>query len=106
MGGVFAPAPGRAMKPAYGFGGGAVKTPMFQCPVSAIPDVVWTLLEHWRSCRAMGCLPVAGGWVDQPMLVRLAFPIFEQEMRAWEASRSASPDASMLAAVAGLKGRR
>lgn len=107
MGGVFAPVPGRALRPAYAYGppGRATKDVLFQCPVSAIPDDVWTLLAHWRACRAMGCLPAPGAFVDQPLLVRRAFPIFEHEMRAAEASRGASND--MLAAVlAAMKGGR
>jgi hypothetical protein len=109
LGAVFAPVPGRSLKPAYAYGSPSAraKDVLFQCPVSAIPEVVWTLLDHWRSCRLMGCLPVAGGWVDQPLLVRRAFPIFEQEMRGWEASRSgAGSTEAMAALLAAMKGGR
>lgn len=107
MGGVFAPVPGRSLRPAYAYGppGAAAKDVLFQCPVSAIPDVVWELLDHWRSCRALGCLPVAGGFIDQPLLVRRAFPVFEREMRQWEQSRGGSSDA-LGAVLAALKGGR
>lgn len=107
LGGVFAPVPGRSLRPAYAFGpaSAAAKDVMFQCPVSAIPEVVWTLLAHWRSCRAMGCLPVAGGFADQPLLVRRAFPVFEHEMRHWESSRGSATDA-MAALMAAFRGGR
>jgi hypothetical protein len=90
LGAVFAPLPGVAMRPAYSFGppDSKVKTPVFQCPVSAVPPLIWDLLEDWWACRLMGCLPVAGGFVDQPLLVRRAFPFFEQEQRAFDARQS------------------
>jgi len=101
LGGVFAPVPGRAQRPAYAYGpkDATTKPVLFQCPVSAIPDVVWELLEHWQQSRVLGCLPVAGGLVDQPLLVRRAFPVFETEMRAIEDARR-GPGAS-AAAMAG-----
>lgn len=107
LGGVFAPVPGHALRPAYAYGPptSAAKAVLFQCPVSAIPDVVWTLLEHWRSCRALSCLPAAGGFADQPLLVRRAFPIFEHEMRSWEAGRGTSSDA-LAAVIAAMRGGR
>lgn len=106
LGAVFAPVPG-ATRPVYAFGSPqrAAKDVLFTCPVSAIPDVVWQLLEDWRSCRAMRCLPVAGGWVDQPLLVRRAFPVFEAEMRAWEAARASGAEAQTSALIAALKAR-
>lgn len=72
------------LRPAYAYGptGAKVKTPVFQCPVSAIPPVVWDLFEDWWACRLMHTLPLAGGWADQPLLVRRAFPVFEALMQA------------------------
>ena len=102
--------PGAGQKPAYAYGPpwATAQDVLFQCPVSAIPDVAWDLLESWRQCRLMGCLPVAGGWVDQPLLVRRAFPVFEDEMRAWERRQGAEGSAAGMAlALKGLTaGRR
>jgi hypothetical protein len=75
-----------SLRPAYAYGPptAKVKAPVFQCPVSAIPSVVWDLFEDWWACRLMGTLPLAGGWADQPLLVRRAFPVFEALMRTEE----------------------
>jgi hypothetical protein len=107
LGGIFAAVPGKSMLPAYSYGPGegAARTRevMFQCPVSAIPDVAFDLLQLWHDCRMMGCLPETGGWVDQHLLVRRAFPIFESEMRMIESRKAAAaPQAAAAAAVAGV----
>jgi hypothetical protein len=46
--------------------------------------------------------------VDQPLLVRRAFPVFEDEMRAWERRQGAEGSAAGMAlALKGLTaGRR
>lgn len=107
FGGVFAPVKG-ATKPVYVYGPPQqqAKDVLFTCPVSAIPDVVWALLEDWRACRLMHCLPLDGGWADQPVLVRRAFPVFEQEMRNAEAARASGAETQLAALMAALKGRR
>lgn len=107
MGGVFAPVPGKATRPAYTFGPatGAARSRavMFQCPVSAIPELAFDLLELWFDCRRMRTLPVAGGWLDQPLVVRRAFPVFESEMQHVERhNAAAAPQAAAAAAVAGV----
>lgn len=98
LGGIFTPVKGQ--RPVYSYGPkgqGGTRAVMFQCPVSAIPDPVWELLMLWRDCRTMKALPVAGGWLDQPKMVRRAFPVFEREMQAVEWA-----DGPDQAAVAGL----
>lgn len=89
-GGLFTPVPGAGQRPVYRMGPDQAKEPqlVFQCPVSAIPEEVWKLLVLWWQCRLLGCLPVQGGFEDQPVMVRRAFPIFEQEQRAVELGRS------------------
>lgn len=82
LGNVFRPVPGQPLTIAYSYGPAEAKskTPMFTCPVSAIPDEVWDLLQLFHECRLMKLPPVQGGVLDQPLLVRKSFPIFEQEM--------------------------
>ena len=90
MGGVFAPSPNTGVtRPVYSAGpkGGQQNLIVFTCPVSAIPMVVWDLLGLWWHCRLMRCLPHAGGLLDQPLMVRMAFPIFEGEYRVIEAEQ-------------------
>ncbi len=93
MGGVFAPVVGKGQRPVYTCGpkgdGATVRTPMlmFQCPTSAIPTEVWDLLHVWWGSRQMGLPPVAGGFLDQPVIVQRTFPIFETLMRSVEANR-------------------
>lgn len=106
-GGVFAPSPERGLRtPVYAMGlpDAPTRTPIFTCPVSAIPEACWELLGLWWTCRTMRALPLAGGVVDQPASVRLAFPIFEAEHGLLEQTRQASGLAAGLAAVFG--GRR
>jgi hypothetical protein len=100
---VFSPVPGKGQRPAYSYGAqdGPTRAVMFQCPVSAIPDVAFDLLELWLECRTMKALPLAGGWTDQPLLVRRAFPVFETEMQALEAQRRAGTGAGAPRAAAG-----
>jgi hypothetical protein len=94
-GGVFAPVPGKGQRPAYTCGpktardGDQSDTLLFQCPVSAIPSEVWDLLHLWWACRQMGLPPVAGGFLDQPKMVQLSFPIFEALMKGVEAGQRA-----------------
>lgn len=106
QGGIFAAVPGKLTRPAYSYGPagkGAVRDVMFQCPVSAIPPVVFELLATWYECRTMGALPFAGGWMDQPKMVRTSFPVFETEMRKVEGRRQeAGQQAVAAAAVAGV----
>lgn len=54
---------------------------MLTCPVSAIPGPIWELLALWWQSKLLGMPLVAGGFMDQPAIVRLAFPIFEGEHR-------------------------
>ncbi len=107
LGGVFAPIPGKVIRPAWTYGPatGAAKarSVMFTCPVSAIPELAFDLLELWFDCRRVRALPVAGGWLDQPLVVRRSFPVFEAEMQAVEQQRAASaPQQAAAAAVAGV----
>lgn len=95
QGGVFRPAPG-ALRVAWSYGQGAKREAMFSCPVSAIPGIVFDLLELWRDCRTLRVLPLAGGYLDQPLLVRRAFPIFEREAQALEAPADASAALAQL----------
>lgn len=103
LGGVFGPVPGKSLRPAYSWGHdgpGGTRPVIFQCPVSAVPEVVWDLLQLWHECRLMKCLPEVGGWVDQAKLVRRSFPVFEQEMVLWE-DQNRAPGRT-AAALAGL----
>lgn len=104
LGAVFAPVPGRRMRPAFSFGSprAATREVMFTCPVSAIPDAVWEALDLWNRCRLTGTLPVAGGLIDQPMVVQRAFPIFEIERRAAEQAGGTSPEKAAALAVGAL----
>lgn len=100
--------PGKPITVAYSYGPKIAKTgktPMLQCPVSAIPDEVWGLLGLWWQCHMTHSLPLAGGFLDQPVMVRRAFPMFEGEWRIVEAQRAASGSSSAAAAaVAGMIG--
>ncbi len=93
QGGVFAPVVGKGQRSVYNCGpSDAPSHPkdqllLYQCPVSAIPVEVWDLLQLWWSCRLTGLPPVAGGFLAQPMIVQLTFPIFEGMQRVVEASQ-------------------
>lgn len=102
-GGLFTPIPGKPLRPVYTYGpkraeGAAPNTNvMLQCPVSAVPDEVWELLALWWQCRLTRMMPLAGGYLDQPLMVRRAFPIFEAEMQAWEAANGGPQKTAALA---------
>jgi hypothetical protein len=109
-GGVFVPVPGGGQRvPVYSYGlpGASVSHPMFSCPQAAIPDEVWDLLHLWWQCRQMRTLPVAGALLDQPPIVRLTFPLFEQEQQRYERASGGgvAEQAAMLAIGALLKRR-
>ena len=102
-GGIFVAAkPGQRPVYAVGHPQAKMRDSMYQCPISAIPAICWDMLELWWTCRMFpggGCLPVPGGLIDQPRIVRIAFPIFEHEMRKAEGvSQQDGP--SMAAAMA------
>jgi hypothetical protein len=107
LGGVFQPITGKGLRPVYSYGNPASKTRpvMFTCPVSAVPAAVWALLELWWHCRLAKTLPLPGGWLDQPVMVRRAFPVFEQEMLGWEQQQQqqGSGAAAVAGAVAAMK---
>jgi hypothetical protein len=103
-GGVFEPnAKAGVNRPVFVFGDGDAKTPVFTCPVSAIPRAVWELLELWLQCRGMNALPVAGGVLDQPVTVRRAFPVFAAEHETRQRMTRANDTAQLLAAVMGAR---
>jgi hypothetical protein len=79
-----------------------VKTPMWECPISAVPEWMWQVLDLWVTCRACHALPLPGGVVDQPYVVRRAWPIWEAEMAAIEQQRSA---AALLTLLGGGRAR-
>ncbi len=76
---------------------------MFTCPRSAVPVEVFKLVELWHSCRLMKMSPRPGGFLDQPLIVRRAFPIFEAEMAGME---RASEGGMMVKLFGALVGRR
>jgi hypothetical protein len=76
---------------------GPTRSTMFQCPVSAVPPEVWDLLALWWQCRLTRTIPLAGGFLDQPLMVRRAWPIFEAEMQAWEAANGGPQKTAALA---------
>lgn len=110
-GAVFAPALERGITtPIYSFGGAdgsPIKDPVFTCPVSAIPDEVWTLLDLFLTCRAMKALPKAGGVLDQPYVVRRSWPVMEAEVapmeRRMDAAASMGATAALLGAITGAR---
>lgn len=109
LGGVFEPVPGRQASPAWSFGPN--KDPMYQCPVSAIPSTIWPIFTLWSQCQGMKALPKAGGVLDQPMIVRKAFPVFADELERLENTRNASGSSATAAnaaavALAAVFGRR
>lgn len=88
-------------RPIWMFGHGSVQTPVFTCPVSAVPAAVWDLLDLWFTCRAMRALPKAGGVLDQPLSVRKSFPVFEAEHEVVLRRRRANDSVTTMAAVLG-----
>lgn len=98
-GNVFYPAPVKAgqspLSIAYSYGpepigkkqtGVSPKTPIWTCPVYAVPSEVFDLLQLFHECRLFHLPPVQGGLLDQPLMVRRSFPVFEQEMLRVEAT--------------------
>lgn len=78
--GVFVPIREKGITtPIWMYGHGNAKTPIFTCPVSAIPEEVFEVYEVWIRCRMLGVLPYAGGYLDQPWIVQYAWPLFEDE---------------------------
>ena len=113
-GGVFTPVPGKPITLAYSWGPktgkGQTRSVMLTCPVSAIPDEVWTLLALWWQCRLMRMAPVPGAFLDQPLMVRRAFPVFEMEYLGVERSQAAHgqqavAQMSVIGAMQVLRGR-
>src|SRR5204862_19335 len=70
----------RVTTPVYLYGPPGHTQMLFTCPVSAMPAWVLELYAIWRMCRLARALPHAGGFLDQPMLVQRAWPIFEDEV--------------------------
>lgn len=80
-----------------------VRDLIYQCPQSAIPDAVWDLLAIWWQSRQLKLPVVEGGYVDQPVIVRRAWPIFEHEMvKAERLMTDRASEHAMAAAVAAL----
>lgn len=98
------------MTPIYYFGRGQIKTPVFTCPVSALPDWMWDLFDAFIQSRLMRLPVVAGGLLAQPLIVRRAFPIWEQEMatseRELDASASMAANTSLLTTLLTMRGGR
>lgn len=110
-GGVFAALPAKGVTaPVVSLGppGAKTLTPLFTCPVSAIPAAVRDLIELWWACRSVRALPEAGGFLDQPLIVQRAFPVFEREYQIVEREQQATVSASGATALLGAMfgGRR
>lgn len=97
-GGVFLPIEG-ATYPVFAFGHGKIKDPVFTCPVSAIPEPVWDLIDLFLTCRSMKLPPVAGGVLDQPYIVRRAWPVLEAEMAPIDRERDQAGQLTMIATL-------
>ncbi len=90
--GVFAPIREKGITtPAWLYGRDDAKTPIFTCPVSAMPSGVFDLYEVFIRCRLLSVLPHAGGYLDQPWIVQYAWPIFEDEVRRMTAVSATAP---------------
>ena len=100
LGGVFT-APKQGALPVFttGADGDKQRELLFTCPVSAIPAGVWQIVQLWNRCRLLGVLPVAGGFMDQPRVVQIAFPVLQAE---WTRAGGAA-DATAVA-LAMMKG--
>jgi hypothetical protein len=104
---VFAPLPDQGViVPVYAYGHGTAKDPVFTCPVSVIPEEVWTVIDLWLTCRAMKALPVAGGVLDQPLIVRRAWPVLEAEMAPHERRLNHEGQMAAMARLLGVVSRR
>lgn len=103
LGGVFAALPGHPIRVAYTVGhpDAHTRVPMFTCPVSAIPEGVFELLGLWNECRLLKTLPLAGGLLDQPQIVRRSFAVFASEWTTVEAGNASQGTATAAALAAG-----
>ncbi len=108
LGGVFVPLAKKRIRTAlWKCGEGRSELAFYTCPVSAIPDDVYRLLELWYRCHTLGALPVAGGVLDQPLVVQHTFPIFAAEHAAVDRERQMTGQAmAVTGALARLFGRR
>jgi hypothetical protein len=117
LGNVFRPIPGETSSPVWSFADPTSadakgSTALFTCPVSAVPEDVWKLFMLWNECRLMGLPPKGGGFLDQPLAVQKAFPVFQHEFNAYRrrsgdsgSERTATMVATMmLAGIFGTKG--
>lgn len=87
LGGVFLPIIDKGITtPVWIYGPPKQEQVMFSCPVSSIPTEVMDLLALWWACRHLHTLPLAGGFLDQPLSVQHAWPYFEMEYAAVEAT--------------------
>jgi hypothetical protein len=102
---VFGPDPERGVTvPVYWYGRGRVKDAVFTCPVSAVDPGVWDLLNLFFESRAMRLPVKPGGLLDQPIVVRRAFPIWESEMTRLERDEQASTQFTAMATLFGIRG--
>lgn len=86
-GGVFHPLPEKGVvTPIWVYGPEKQKRVLFSCPVSALPPEVFDLYRLWIECRLAKVLPLAGGWLDQPEIVRRAFTAFNDEARVFNSA--------------------
>ena len=81
-GAVFHPLPEKGITtPVWFYGPKQKPTVFYTCPVSALPPEVIELFSLWSACRITKSLPLAGGFLDQPAIVQVAFPIFTAEVQ-------------------------
>jgi len=101
-GGVFALLPGQPYSPQTAFVVGPPGGPhdmMVRCPKDAIDPAIGEWLAAWWQARAVGLPLVAGGFVDQPLIARLAFPLWEREYAADDRFKERGGDAMALTLV-------
>lgn len=80
------------------------KSPMYTCPVSGIPEEVWRLIALWYECKQLGTLPFTGGLLAQPMIVRRAFTVLQEEQDVLDRTMDRHNQASaMVMAFGGSK---
>lgn len=107
LGNVFRGVKGETHAPVWGVDYPTAKDPknrlsLWTCPVSAIPKEAWDVFLLWNESRLIGLPVVAGGLLDQPAIVRLAFPVFAQEylaMRRRQGDSGAESTALMVASA-------
>lgn len=100
QGGIFTAVQGKRQRPSYSFGpDGDGRQVMFQCPVSAIPFVVWQVLSLWNSCRLLNTLPEGGGLLDQSVEVQRFFPILNAEMASVQGNKGNTAEQAAMLAV-------